>query len=227
MTLLVEDLLLLLLDDESGKAVLDGGGLDTVLGGAVLLELALAGRVEVHQGDRFLAPEKVLVSHPSPLGDDVLDEALAKVAEKPRGPQDLVGRLGKGLRVRLLGRAEKRGLVRKESDKVWGLFPRDRWPVEDSRHEDQLRARLSDILVVGTTPDERTGALVALLSAVDKAHTVPSGLDGGGRRAVKRRAKEVASGAWAATAVRRSIEATQAAVTTAILAATITSTSSS
>jgi len=195
MTLLAEDLLLLLLDYRSGKAVLDGGGLDTVLGGAVLLELALAGRVEVHKNDGFLAQEKVLVRDPCPFGDDVLDEALTKVAEKPRRPQDLVGRRGKGLRGRLLGRVEERGLVREEADKVWGLFPRHRWPVEDSRHEDQLRARLHDVLVVGTTPDERTGALVALLSAVDKAHTVPQGLDGAGRRAVKRRAKEVSTGA--------------------------------
>jgi Golgi phosphoprotein 3 (GPP34) len=45
MTLLAEDVLLLLLDDASGKPIVDGTKLDRVLAGALLLELALAGRV--------------------------------------------------------------------------------------------------------------------------------------------------------------------------------------
>ena len=100
-----------------------------------------------------------------------------------------------------------------------GIFPRETWPAEDSRHEDEVRRRLHDVLVVGTTPDERTGALVALLLAVDRAHKVLPGLDGPARRRVKARAKEVAEGAWAAKAVRAAVEAMQSAVAVGVIAA--------
>ncbi|WP_206035927.1 GPP34 family phosphoprotein, partial [Prescottella equi] len=44
-SLIAEDLLLLLLDDESGDPLVDGTRLPRVLAGAVLLELALDGYV--------------------------------------------------------------------------------------------------------------------------------------------------------------------------------------
>jgi hypothetical protein len=66
---------------------------------------------------------------------------------------------------------------------------------------------------------------VALLAAVDQAHrqvdrgTLPA-------REVKRRAKEVAEGAWAADAVRDAVLAAQAATTAAVVAATSAAASS-
>ena len=75
------------------------------------------------------------------------------------------------------------------------------WPTVDSAHEEEVRRRLSDVLVRGLTPDQRTAALVALLHAVGRAHKVVAaeGLPAG---AVKARAKEIAEGAWAAQAVK-------------------------
>lgn len=227
MTLLAEDLLLLVLDDATGAQTLDGTRADLALGGALLLELALAGRVEVTKDGPWWAREQVGVADPTPLGDPLLDEALATVAAKPRGSQDLVGRLGKGLRQRLLERLEARGVLERRSDTVMGLFPRTRWPAADSSHEQQVRARLHDVLVVGLTPDDRTAALTALLLAVDKAHAVLPGLDGGQRRAVKARAKVVAEGAWAADAVRGAVAAMQAAVMAGVMAATTAAASGS
>ncbi|MFC3688730.1 GOLPH3/VPS74 family protein [Aquipuribacter hungaricus] len=220
MTLLAEDLLLLLLDDVTGAQTLDGTRTDLVLGGALLLELALLGRVELTRDGPWYARERVSVADAAPLEDPLLEQAQATVAERPRGSQDLVGRLGKGLRARLLDRLEGRGVLERRSDRVLGLFPRTRWPAADSAHEDAVRARLHDVLVVGLTPDERTAALTALLLAVDKAHTVLPGLDGRERRAVKARAKVVAEGAWAADAVRSAVAAMQAAVAAGTVAAT-------
>jgi hypothetical protein len=149
MTLLAEDLLLLVLDDETGAQTLDGTRTDLALGGALLLELALAGRVELTKDGPWWARERVGVTDPAPLGDALLDEALVTVAEKPRGSQELVGRLGKGVRARLLDRLQARGVLERRSDTVLGLFPRTRWPTADSRHEEQVRARLRDVLLVG------------------------------------------------------------------------------
>ena len=74
-------------------------------------------------------------------------------------------------------------------------------------------------LLRGVTPTERTAALVAVLSALDLAHKVVD-REGAPAREVKKRAKEIAEGDWAAKAVRDSIAAAQAAVTAAMVATT-------
>ena len=219
MTLLAEDLLLLLLDDEKGT-VSSTSYSQTVLGGALLLELALDGVVEVRQqGTRHHA--KV---HPtgSPVRDEpLLVEALATIGDKPRTAQDLVDRLGKGLAGRLGDSLAQRGIVERREQKVLGLFPRTVWPMIDSAHEEGVRRRLSDVLVRGLMPDQRTAALVALLHAVGRAHKVVP-LEGVPAGTVKARAKEISEGAWAARAVQDAIVATTAAITAAVAATTAT-----
>ena len=96
----------------------------------------------------------------------------------------------------------------------------------DSAHEEGVRRRLSDALVRGLTPDQRTAALVALLHAVGRAHKVVP-LEGLPARTVKARAKEIAEGAWAAKAVKDAIAAATAAITAAVVATTATTTSGS
>lgn len=218
--LVAEDLLLLLLDAESGKLA----GSDTAelaLGGAVLAELALRGAVTVEERtSRFRSP-KVRVTGPAPE-DRVLADALEVVAEKERSAQGLVERLGKGLVKTLGGRLADRGVLERRESRLLGMLPRTRWPAADSSHEAEVRAALTSVLVQGTTPDGRTGALVAVLAAADRVHKVVDH-DGMSRREVKRRAKEVADGAWAATAVRDAVQATYAAVTAAVAAAAASS----
>ena len=170
MTLLAEDLLLLLLDDEKGT-ISSTSYPQTVLGGALLLELALDGVVEVRKEGTW-HQAKV---HPTgvPVRDEpLLVEALATIGEKPRTAQDLVNRLGKGLAGRLGDSLAGRGIVERREQKVLGLFPRTLWPTVDSAHEEEVRRRLSDVLVRGLTPDQRTAALVALLHAVGRADKV-------------------------------------------------------
>jgi hypothetical protein len=216
--LIAEELLLLLLDDESGKLT-HATYLDAGIGGALLVELALGEHVDVVKQGRW-SRAKV---HPTATSggpeDPVLLEALAVVAEKERTAQDLVARLGKRRRDQLLGRLAEQGVVRPEDDKVLGLFPRHRWPVVDSRHEADVRRRLGDTLLRGVGPEPRTGGLVAVLSAMDLAHQVVD-REGLPARQVKKRAKEVAEGDWAAKAVRDAIAAAQAAVAGAVVAAT-------
>jgi hypothetical protein len=221
-TLIAEDLLLLLLDDEKGTFAAPDK-VQPLMGGALLLELALAERVEVEARTRLWSSAKVVVTGP-PVGEPVLDAALATVAEKPRTAQDLVNRLGKGTRDRLLDRLVEGGLVERREGRVLGLFPRTTWPARDARHEESVRALLQGVLVQRLTPDARTSALVALLAAVDHAHKVVDRGDVPARE-VKARAKEISEDAWAARAVRDAVAATQAAVTAAVtasLAATTT-----
>uniref|UniRef100_UPI001878ABF9 GOLPH3/VPS74 family protein n=1 Tax=Nocardioides lijunqiniae TaxID=2760832 RepID=UPI001878ABF9 len=212
-TLIAEDLLLLLLDDEKG-AVRAGTSLPTALGGAVLIELALAGAVAVEDRGRWRTAQ-VRVEDGAAPRDPVLVDALATVAEKERSAQDLATRLGKGLQDTLGDRLVSRGVLERREDKVLGVFPRTRWPAADSTHEDGVRRQVAAVLVEGADPDPRTGALVALLHALDQAHTVVD-RRGMSAREVRERAQQVSEGAWAATAVRDAIRAAAAEVTAAV-----------
>ena len=100
-TLIAEDLLLLLLDDESGKLTATTY-LDTGIGGAVLVELAMAGCVDVVKGSGLWARAKVLPTNTPPPADPVLTEAWELIRSKERTAQDLVARLGKRRRDGLL-----------------------------------------------------------------------------------------------------------------------------
>ncbi len=223
-TLIAEDLLLLLLDDRKGTPT--SAYLDVALGGALLLELALADAVRVRERTSIWSGAKVAAVPGAAPDDPVLRAALDRVAERERTATDLVQRLGKGAKDALADRLAERGLLTRREDKVLGLFPRTSWPAADTAHEADVRRRLTAVLVQGTEPDPRTGALVALLQAVDKA---PSAVDHDGvpARDVRRRAKQVAEGAWAAKAVQDAIAASVAAITAGITAATVVTTSSS
>jgi hypothetical protein len=223
-TLIAEDLLLLLLDDEKGTAT--SSYVDVALGGAVLLELALAEAVTVRERTSIWSGAKVVATPGAVVDDPVLAAGLATVAERERSASDLVNRLGKGVKAVLAERLATRGLLQRQDDKVLGLFPRTRWLAADTAHEVEVRRRLSAVLVQGVEPDARTGALVALLASVDKA---PASVDHEGvpKRDVRRRAKEVAEGAWAADAVKDAIAASTAAVMAGVTAATAATTATS
>jgi hypothetical protein len=215
MTLIAEDLLLLLLDDDSGR--LTGTSYpQPTLGGALLVELAIAGAVEVEEKTSLWTSAKVAASGPAPE-DPLLRSAYDVVAAKPRSAQDLVDRLGKGARDALADRLVERGILERVDGRVLGLFPTTRWPTADASHEQEVRRALGAALVQGLDPDPRTGALVALLSAIDRAHKVVDH-EGMSSREVRTRAKTLAEGAWAAKAVRDAISASTAAIAAATTA---------
>ena len=225
MALIAEDLLLLL-HDVSGKKTTDATRLDYALGGAVLLELAMAGRVDVTEKTGWLGGQRVVVTDQTPMGDTVLDGALAHLTTgKARNAQSAVPALSKRLRKTLLGRLAERGVLRQDSDHVLGIFSRERWPANDTAHEAQLRARLHDVLVVGLTSDPRTSALVSLLSAIDQAHKVVDVTDRKAVKGVKTQARTIAAGDWASEGVRKAVQAAQSAVTAAVVAASVAASS--
>ena len=138
-----------------------------------------------------------------------------------RGRADkLVPALAKGLRGRLLERAEQRGDLRRERR---ALRP-DRWPAADDGRRRALATRLHDVLVTGVTPDPRTAALVALLAAIDAAPAVVEAPDRATRKAVSRRARQIGEGAWAAESVRRAVKAAYDAVAAGTAAAVVATT---
>lgn len=216
--LIAEDLLLLLVDDVTGRVGADTTRLDVALAGAVLLELATAGRVAVE--DEGPHAGRLVVRDASPTGDTVLDDALGRIAgrSRPARPKDALSTLAKGLRPALLERLVGQGIVRAEQGRILGVFPVHRWPAVDSAHEDATRRGLHDVMT-GRAPTQREAALVSLLHALDQVPKVLA-QEGVDKRRLKARAKEVADAGFAGEAVRQAIEAIDAAMVAVIAATT-------
>ena len=225
MQTIADDLLVLLLDDDSGRPRVDATRLDYALAGGVLLELAMDGRIDVLPGRPRKAP--VVVVDPRPVDHEVLDDALRQIGDRRRPAPQLVPRLAKGLRRRLIARGERTGRLRAERTRILGLIPVTRWPAADRTRRSEVLQRLNEVLLGGAPPDPRTSAVVALLASIQAAHLVVGPLSRAERKAVKRRASEIGEGAWAADAVQRAVAAVQAAVAASTAGAVVAATSAS
>jgi hypothetical protein len=209
---LAEELALLGYGDD-GKPVTDGMHLDNGLGGALLLELALAERVDIDD-------KRVVVRNPAPTGDPIIDRALAQIVNdrKSRKPGHWVTKFARKAREQVMDSLVAKGAVRRAEDKVMLVFPRTRYPAThgvEPPEETEARQRMA-AAITGTGPVEsRTAALCALVAATDLDKKVFRDLD---RKQVKARLKEIGQGAWAATAVSKSIEEIQSAIMIAVVA---------
>lgn len=217
--LIAEDLALLLTDDESGRPMTSGQRVDLALAGGVLLELLMTGRVTIAGAGHPAGKDRVVVLDPGPAGDPVLDEALARVRERPRKAKDVLPRLTKELRPTLLDRLTKRGLLRLEESKILGIFPTRQHLPSDDGYERSLRAAIQEVLVVGRTPTEREVALVSVLQSVDQVPRV-LGEVGVPKRELRRRAKSLAEGEAVGDAVRQAIQAMDGAMAAVMVATT-------
>lgn len=214
--LIAEELLLLALDDESGAGNSAYGSLDYGLAGAVLLDLSLAGCVDVQDGK---------VAATGVPDDPLLADAGEAVrgSGKPRDAKHWVQRLPKALkplRSRLAERLVEAGVLRKERSKLLGLFPRTRYPEADPATEEALRSRLTAALVDGAEPEPRTALLVSLLVPLDLVKAV---VPKEHRREAKRRAKEIADRGIVGTGLDKVVQELQAAVMVSVIAATTAS----
>ncbi|MET0423864.1 MAG: GPP34 family phosphoprotein [Actinoplanes sp.] len=220
MSLLEEFTLIAYADD--GSPLIDGTHLDNGLGGATLLELALAGRVDI-------ADKKVIVLDRQPLGDPILDAALARIADddKSRKPGHWVTKFAKQTRPQVLDKLLADGVLTSAKDKVLWVFPRTRFPAAhgvEPAVETDARQRMRAAVLGSGAVEERTAALCALVAATDLDRKVFADLD---RKRVKARLKEIGEGAWAADAVKKAIEEIQAAIMVAIVASTTAATAGS
>lgn len=219
--LIAEDLLLLLTDDTSGRLAVPAAQADAALGGALLAELALMGKVDLSSAADAGKPGRLAVRDPAPAGDVVLDSGLEIViAHRGKKPSAVIGPLGKNLRSTLYERLAASGLLRAQQASILGIFPARRWPALDTRNEEQARQQLAAALTGQAVPGSRAAVLIALLHALKCEHKVMgSQLDGLSRRELRARAGEIAKGDWASAAVSRVIEETIAAVMAAVGAA--------
>ncbi len=228
--LIAEELLLLLTDVESGAPLADRTSLTYALAGANLLELSLAGKVDVAGPADSVKKGRLVVRDRSPTDDQLLDHALGVLAERGnKRPRDVIRHLAKGVRTDVYTRLAERGLVRRVDSKVLGLFPRTRWPIADPAQRERLRYPVEQLVLgQGSQADPHVSALVSLLAAIDKLpRVVPPENVGLSKRQIRQRGKEISADSWAPQAVKDAVAAVNAAMTGAIVAGAVVGGSSS
>lgn len=225
MTLIAEDLLLLLLDDHSGKPLADSTKLPRVLAGALVVELAMGGSLRITGPGEQVKKDHVVVAG-NPPADALLRRVfdLVATASRPMKPQKVIEKSQKNLAKELAARLVAQGFVFERHDRVLGLFPTTTWPARDVSREKALRDVLRSTLVDGTTPQPQTAALISLISAIDLTHKVIVDAD---KKFLKQRAKQIAEGEWAGAAVRKAVSDVNTAVMAAVMVPVIVSTTSS
>ncbi|GAB3804517.1 GOLPH3/VPS74 family protein [Micromonospora zhanjiangensis] len=192
--LIVDDLMLLLMDDD-GVSIQAAGTLHYALGGAVLTELALLGRIQTHDSGVLNGP-RVTPSGAGPLPDPLLQSAYDTIAEKTQRVQPLLVTLGADLWRVVLDRLVDRGLLH---------------PVRPE--EAQLRARIRRILEDGEAPDPRTAAIIGLLFASGAIPSLRPPLPWTSTTVT--RASEIGRGHWGSQAVATAVTRTAAAIVAA------------
>src|SRR6516225_862274 len=117
--LMAEEVLLLLVNDRTGRFLVDSTRLDNVLAGAVLVELVTTERVGFAPAGSGVKPGRMVVVDPTPPGDPVLEGALATVAaRRPAKPEQLIARMRRRLRATLLDRLTAANALRRSTRKL-------------------------------------------------------------------------------------------------------------
>jgi len=213
-----EQILLLGLRDEEGSVESRAGMLKFALGGALLSELLLAGKISVTDDKKKLvdtleAPES---------GDPVLDEAYERIsaARRRRSASRWVSGLAgiPRLRHRIAEGLCRRGILRDSEEKILLLFTRKVYPTIDAVPERKLIERLKNaVLGDGERLDPRLAVLVALAHGTGllRVH-----FDRRTLRARKKRLERLTRGDLVGGATRDAVVAAQTAVIAATIAAT-------
>lgn len=156
-----EEIMLLLLDDDAGTIEpVEPSVLRMLLSGAVLMDLALQGRIDTDL-------EKLFVVDATPTGDDLLDPALAQInaSQESHDAQYWVVTLsehGNDLEAKALERLVGRGILKVVDKKFLWVFGVRRYPAIDNREEREVKHRILDVLLSDTIPDPRDIALICL-----------------------------------------------------------------
>jgi hypothetical protein len=228
---LLAEFLLLAHGGADGKALIDSTRLKAAVAGAAIVDLTLDGSLRLTEpGDPEFKPGRLVRTT-----RHVSDPLLAEVADivHDRKPKDAVGRIGGAsawknragtLKDAVLTDLAAQGVLVREDGKVMGLFPTTHWPLADPAVQHEVLDRVRATVVDGADPDERTGALVALLYSVD---LLPKLFPDQRKRDIQARGRAVANGDWGAEAVRKAIQDVQTAITAAIVATSVAAASGS
>jgi hypothetical protein len=154
---LAEEIVLLGLDDDTGKPV--SYNASYAVSAAILAELVLRDRIRVEDG-------QVHVTDGTPTGDDVLDQALHRIRESSKTSLAhwIRTEAADHQRDRILQRLVGAGILDVVEKHALGLFRYRRYPTHDRSTEDEIRSRVRTAAMTGTAPP-RTRLLLSIADA--------------------------------------------------------------
>ncbi|GGO19013.1 GOLPH3/VPS74 family protein [Micromonospora parathelypteridis] len=193
MSRLAEDLVLLLLDDSSGRSTVDMNRRHRAVGSAVLLDLVRAGRIRIPVTPVGKEP-RVDVLDTNRTGNPALDAALRRMGTKSMKVGWAADNLGQVCWKPLLELLAADGAIRLEEQRTFGVIKTKSWPAEDGARERTIRQAIAAALG-GAQPDEETSVLITILHAIG---AVPGAADD----ATRARAAEIARSGWASGPLR-------------------------
>ena len=171
-----EEIVLLSLDDKSGKFVdLPPLAMDQALAGAALLELAFQNRIDTDLTHLTLVNAK-------PTGEGMLDPLLEKIVEAKdkKDAKYWVGVFsaeGEKLREKTLDRLVQRGIIKREEKRFLWVIPGRRYPMVNNQEEQEVRKRIQSVIAEGEGPGPRDVVLISLSSACQLLRSVFSDAD--------------------------------------------------
>lgn len=217
-----EEITLLALRDEQGTFQI-GPALAYAVGGAILAELLLSGAAETTG-----RPGKLLLvsKRGDELRDPILEECRERVAHATRRatPRSWVSRFAhtRGLSKRLIGQLCRRGILREDEDRVWGLFRRRIYPERDPLPEQLLIQRMREVITSNTR--EVDPWTIAIISLAQSAGLLKLIFDRRMLRRRKPRIDRLVSGELVGKATHEAISAMQAALIAATSVPTMVTT---
>jgi len=213
-----EEILLLALKDEEGTTY-SGTSWPYAVGGAVLAELLLEGRLRLEDRD---GKQYVTVVDSTPLGEPVADQVLEKIAdaEKTADMTTWLGRAAglKDLKHQIAEQLALKGVLQVESHKVMLIFSQRVYPELDPAPELQIMHRVEHAVF---SDDSDLDARTAILVSLAHVSGVLDPVFGRKRVAERKERLDKITDEWpSAEAARAAIEATRVAMA-AIMAATV------
>jgi len=215
-----EEILLLALRDDKGT-IAAGPMYQYAIGGAVLAELLLGGRVRI---ETVKKRAMVTLADPTLIGDPIIDECLEKVrtSKKRAVAQTWVARFAslKNLKHRVAEGLCDRGILQEEDAKVLLVFTRKTYPELNPVPERALVERLRQAIFTDT--DDIEARTVVLASLANSAGVLRAVFDKKELKGRKDRIEKIVNGEVIGKATQEAIQAVQAAVTMATIITTTT-----
>jgi Golgi phosphoprotein 3 len=186
---LADEIVVLMLRDDSGAIRPECATVASMaIAGGILMELALLSRIDTDLKTLFIVD-------PTPVGDDLLDEALHKIAAAPQSRSSAwwiraLGLHGGDLSVRVLGRLVEAGILRTEDRQFLWVFSRRAYPQNTGREEREAKARLLSVIFNDDVPEARDTLLLGLADSTGVLDTIVSAEDR--RKAASRIAQVIA-----------------------------------
>ena len=162
---LAEELLLVTLDDESGKLLdsIKPFAFDIAIAAALVMELSLKGRLDSDT-------KKLFVVSATPTGNALLDQALAEIAAENNAHSTSewltrIARNGGDLSERIIQSLIAKGVLQLQEKRLFWVLKTRAYPATSGIEEREVRSRVMQLLNSDDIPNPSDALLIGLLNA--------------------------------------------------------------